>query len=283
MNNACLRALFDSAGDATLVADASGFIFMANPAAAQLLGCGAAQLVGTPVSRWMPAWHRTKSHADAHTLDDGSAMSTGRGVPSQVMCLRDDGQRFSVEVEHSRVLVDGQTMYALVARKTAAHGHERAERLDSAALLIASMSNETDAAFIADAEGRCVHFNEAFAAAHGFKSREECKRKMAGYATLFEIYSRNGELVPADQRPLSRALRGEVGVSLEFGVRRQDTADTWTAHYSFAPIRSRDGAVVGSVVIARRPQGPDRTDAATRMSAHGGGESQQRLATAARL
>ncbi|OYY60586.1 MAG: hypothetical protein B7Y51_11555 [Burkholderiales bacterium 28-67-8] len=283
MNNACLRALFDSAGDATLVADAGGIIVMANPAAAQLLGCDAAQLVGTPVSRWMPAWHRAKSHADAHTLDDGSALSTRRGVPSQVMCLRGDGQRFSVEVEHSRVLVDGQTMYSLVARKTAAHGHERAERLDSSALLIASMANESDAAFIADAEGRCVHFNEAFAAAHGFKSREECKRKMAGYATLFEIYSGNGELVPADQRPLSRALRGEVGVSLEFRVRRQDTGDTWTAHYSFAPIRSRDGTVVGSVVIARRPQDPDRTEVAPRLSAHRGRESHQRFAAAARL
>jgi PAS domain S-box-containing protein len=283
MNDACLRALFDSAGDATLVADACGIIVMANPAAAQLLGCGADQLAGTPVSRWMPAWHRAKSHADAHTLDDGAAMPIRRGVPSQVMCLRGDGQRFSVEVEHSRALVDGQSMYSLVVRKTAAHGHERAERLDSAALLIASMANESDAAFIADAEGRCVHFNEAFAAAHGFKSREECKRKMAGYATLFEIYSGNGELVPVDQRPLSRALRGEVGVSLEFRVRRQDTGDTWTAHYSFAPIRSRDDTVVGSVVKARRPQDPARTDAATHLSARRGGESHQRFAAAARL
>jgi PAS domain S-box-containing protein len=270
MNNACLRALFEAAADASLVADVSGIIFMANPAAAKLLGCAAAQLVGTPVVRWIPAWHLPTPFADAQTLEHGSGTSVKRGAQSQVICLRGDGQRFPVEIEHAQVVVDGQTMYSLVARRTTAHGHERAERLDSAALLIASMANESDAAFIADADGRCVHFNDAFTTLHRFKSKDECKRKMAGYQQLFEIYTLSGELVPMDQRPLARALRGEVGVSLECMVRRQDTGVTWTASYSFAPIRNRDDAVVGSVVIAGKaqaePTGPER------VNAHRGGE-----------
>ena len=252
MNNACLRALFDSTAKATLVVDTLGVIVMANLAAETLLGCDKAPLVGTPVLRWMPAWDLAKLHADARALFDGSMTSDKRGLPSQVTCLRRDGQRFPVEIEHSVVVLDGQKMCALVARRTTAHSHERVERLDSAALLIASMSRKTDAVVITDATGRCVYFNEAFVTFHGFDSREECRRKMmARHPLFFEANAASGELVAADHGPVSRALSGEVGVSLDYMVRHQATAEASAARCNFAPIRGLDGAVAGTVVVAR--------------------------------
>ena len=252
MNKARLRALFASATDATLVVDALGVIVMANLTAEKLLGCDAAPLVGTPVLRWMPAWDLAKLHADVRELFDGSITSDKRGLPLQVTCLRSDGQRFPVEIEHSVVVLDGQKMCALVARRTTAHSHERVERLDSAALLIASMSRKTDAVVITDATGRCVYVNEAFVTFHGFDSREECRRKMmARHPLFFEANAASGELVAADHGPVSRALSGEVGVSLDYMVRHQATAEASAARCNFAPIRGLDGAVAGTVVVAR--------------------------------
>jgi signal transduction histidine kinase len=50
---------------------------------------------------------------------------------------------------------------------------------------------------------------------------------------------------------LPRALRGESAANAEYTLRRKDTGETWVGSYSFAPIRDKDGAIVGSVVVAR--------------------------------
>jgi len=48
-----------------------------------------------------------------------------------------------------------------------------------------------------------------------------------------------------------RALRGETATNAEYTLRRKDTGETWVGSYSFGPIRDKDGAIVGSVVIGR--------------------------------
>jgi len=48
-----------------------------------------------------------------------------------------------------------------------------------------------------------------------------------------------------------RALRGEVGTNVEYGLWRKDTGERWVGSYSFAPIRAADGTIVGSVVTGR--------------------------------
>jgi len=40
-------------------------------------------------------------------------------------------------------------------------------------------------------------------------------------------------------------------VNVEYGLRRKDTGERWVGSYNFAPIRSADGTIVGSVVTGR--------------------------------
>ena len=254
MNKTYLMSMFDLSIDAALLVDSQGRIVMANAAAQQLWGSGSAPMVGTAAVQWLPAWYLAKSHADSCPLEQGLINSVSRALPSQFTGLRGDGQRFAVEIELSRVGVEGVGMYSLVARKTSERCHEWSDHIDSSARLIASMASGRDAACIADADGGLVHFNEAFATLQGFKSRDDLKREWPEPQRLLRLYTACGKLVPSDSNPVSSALRGEVGVATDYAVRHQGTAELSAAICDFAPIRDRQCAIVGAVVILRRTE-----------------------------
>jgi PAS domain S-box-containing protein len=130
---------------------------------------------------------------------------------------------------------------------------KKAERiaLEGKAKLEAVLSSMTDAVFFSDKLGRIIDFNEAFAVVHRFRSKKEYLTRLAEYPKLFELFKDNGELVPLEQWPVPRALRGETVRNFEYTLRRRDTGETWVASYGFAPILDNHGQIVGSVVTGR--------------------------------
>ena len=128
---------------------------------------------------------------------------------------------------------------------------KRAEEalMANTAKLDAALASMTDAIFISDAQGRFIEFNEAFATFHKFRNKTECAKTLAEYPEFLEVFTANGELVPLDQWAVPRALRGETATDMEFTLRRKDTGETWVGSYNFAPIRDKDGKIVGSVVL----------------------------------
>ena len=140
-----------------------------------------------------------------------------------------------------------ETQALLAAQREAA-----AEVLrESRAKLEAALASMTDAVFISDAEGRFIDFNDAFATFHRFKNKDECAKTFAEYPDILDVYMADGQLAPLDQWAVPRALRGETVTNAEYTLRRKDTGETWVGSYSFAPIRDKDGKIVGSVVTAR--------------------------------
>jgi PAS domain S-box-containing protein len=131
--------------------------------------------------------------------------------------------------------------------------HKRSEEAlrESRATLDAALASMTDAVFIADAERRIIRFNEAFAAFHRFRDSNECAGALADYPSLLEARLPDGTPAPLEMWAVPRALRGEVAVAAEYTLRRKDTGETWVGSYNFAPIRDKNGAVVGAVVAAR--------------------------------
>jgi PAS domain S-box-containing protein len=119
------------------------------------------------------------------------------------------------------------------------------------ARLDAALESMTDAVFISDAEGTFVEFNEAFAAFHRFPDKESCAKTLADYPGFLDVFLDTGQPAPLDMWAVPRALRGEVAVDAEYGLRRKDTGEEWVGSYSFGPIRNDGGEVVGSVVVAR--------------------------------
>lgn len=117
--------------------------------------------------------------------------------------------------------------------------------------LEAALSSMTDAVFISDADGRFIHFNDAFATFHKFKDKEECATTLQEYHDFLDVYFTDGNLAPHDQWAVPRALRGESAVNEEYILQRKDTGETWVGSYSFAPIYDNNNNIVGSVVTAR--------------------------------
>ena len=120
-----------------------------------------------------------------------------------------------------------------------------------AAKLEGALAAMTDAVFISDAEGRFIHFNQAFVSFHRFGSLADCRRTLGEYPEILEITLPNGTLALLDQWAVPRALRGETAINQEYTLRRRDTGETWIGQYTLAPIRDADGRIVGSVVTAR--------------------------------
>jgi PAS domain S-box-containing protein len=122
---------------------------------------------------------------------------------------------------------------------------------ESQARLNAALASTTDAVFISDAHGRFVNFNHAFATFHKFRNKDECYRTFAEYPGTLEVFFPDGTLAPENMWAVPRALRGETVANAEYLMRRKDTGETWVGSYSFSPIRSKEGVIVGSVVVGR--------------------------------
>jgi two-component system, cell cycle sensor histidine kinase and response regulator CckA len=137
---------------------------------------------------------------------------------------------------------------------------------ESASTLEGALSSMTDAVFVCDLDGRFTHFNAACAVFHRLKNTAECPKTLAGYLALLEVFLDNGVTAPLERWPVPRALRGETASNVEYTLRRRDAGETWVASYSFAPIRNRDGAIVGAVVVGRDITERKRSEAALQES-----------------
>ena len=124
----------------------------------------------------------------------------------------------------------------------------------------------TDAIFISDVEGRFIDFNDAFATYHRFRNKEECLKTLAEYPDILDVFMADGQLAPLDQWAVPRALRGETATNAEYTLRRKDMGETWVGSYSFAPIRDKNGTIVGSVVAGRDITKQKRAEEALRKS-----------------
>ena len=128
-----------------------------------------------------------------------------------------------------------------------------------------------DGVFILDAEGRFIHFNEAFAKFHKFRSKEESFQTFAELPTFLSFFLPGGEWVRPEEWPSQRALRGETELNAEYTVKQRD-GEAYIGSYNFAPIRDAGGLITGAVVSVRDVT--DQKHAANRLR-----ESEARLSS----
>jgi len=119
------------------------------------------------------------------------------------------------------------------------------------AKLEAALASMTDSVIITDAEGRFVEFNDAYAKFYRFKSKAECARNFAEFASIFDVFLPSGAPAPREMWAIQRALRGETATNVEYTLQRKSTGESWIGSLSFSPIRDDDGKITGSVVTSR--------------------------------
>ena len=139
--------------------------------------------------------------------------------------------------------------------------------LETQSKLLSAINNTTDAVAISDAYGNLIDFNEAFALFHKFKKKAECPKTNSEYPAILDCFSSTGKLISAEMWAIPRALRGETVSNSVIDLRRKDTGETWVGSFSFSPIRDKDNAIVGSVVVARDITEQKRTEQAYKETA----------------
>jgi PAS domain S-box-containing protein len=107
-----LAAIIDAAVEAVVTVDANGRIVVFNRAAGDLFGCGRADALGQPLSRFIP---RAEKHIAQRPTQAGPApQCIARALA--VTCQRVDGSETPAEASISRVELAGGCLYTIVLR-----------------------------------------------------------------------------------------------------------------------------------------------------------------------
>jgi len=244
-----LQAILDGATEtAVFVKDAEGRFITANTAFERLLGIKRDDLRGKTDYDLI-----SKGRADTYRAVDAQVLKTGIPIQIEETALLADGKDHVFLANKFPLFDASGKPYALCAISADITQQKKAEeaRRESEAKLAAALASMTDAVSISDAEGRFIDFNDAFATFHKFKNKAECLKCWAKYPEILDVFLPDGTLAPLDLWAAPRALRGETVTNAEYTLRRKETGETWVGSYSFAPIRDKNGAIVGSVVVGR--------------------------------
>jgi len=144
--------------------------------------------------------------------------------------------------------------FALIKRKGQWHRIESPEMMkkevalnESKSLLETVFSSMNDAVVVLNKVGDIINFNEAFAHFCRFNNIEECRRSVSEFAKIIKAYTLDGKLLPVEEWPAIRGLKGEKGLNKEFLIERTDLGETWIASSNFAPLRNKNGDIIGVV------------------------------------
>ena len=108
--------------------------------------------------------------------------------------------------------------------------------------LTAVMENLTEGLIMADDQGLVSYWNPMALAINGFASMDDCQRPLAEFSEMFELQPLNEDrLLPFEDWPMSRVLRGEKLHDWELRLRRLDQGWEKIIEYSGWLIHSASG------------------------------------------
>jgi len=219
----------------------------ANATMCERLGLPRSEIIGRATRE---LWSR--DIADELQLNDERVFASGEAVVTEETILETDGLHTFLTSKYP-ILDDGGVIAAVGGMSVDITDRRRteSEAVEARGALEAALESMTDAVSITDATGRLTDFNSAFVTFHRFESRQDCVDSLDRFGALYGVFRPDGDPAPQDEWPVSRALRGERGANVEYGVQRRDTGETWVASYSFAPILGVAGEIVGSVSVGR--------------------------------
>lgn len=242
-----LAAIVEHSSDSIIGKTLDGFITSWNKSSAVTFGYSSAEMIGSHISMLIPPSLLAEEQATLAEIASGHSVNH-----FETSRLHKDGSIIHVSITvspvrdaHGVIIGASTTMRDITENKRA-----EKENQSTRVKLEAALFSMTDAVFICDPQGNLVHFNRAFATLHRFQNVAECARTLEQYPALFEAFEAGGQLVPFEQWPVSRALRGETGVA-EITLRRKDSGERWIVIFNFAPIVPADGTMTGVVVTVR--------------------------------
>lgn len=160
---------------------------------------------------------------------------------NDLVLLQELAVRAASGVEQSRLY---ERLAQQLAARTEAETQQRAER----DFLSAVLDNMTDGIVACDMDGRLTVFNGATREIHGLPPTSIAPSEWAHYYSLY--HADGATLMRTDEVPLYRALSGEEIHDVQMVIAPRDRPPR-TILASGRPLRTRDGAIQGAVVVLR--------------------------------
>jgi len=239
-----LRHLLDAAADAMLLVDARGNVVALNPEAERLFGWTEAELLGESLHRVIPP--RFLSLTELRLAGEGEPPGISpKGAPVSLFARRRDGTEFPVEFSRSP-LGPREHALALVTIRDLTKWRRAQEDLfrekEQASVTLASIA---DAVIATDLAGTITYMNPTAERLTGWRTTEALGQPLDTVLTLISEATRQ----PIENIP-ARCLQEGRAVDLADGVLllRRDGSEVAIGD-SAAPIRDRNGATIGVVLV----------------------------------
>jgi PAS domain S-box-containing protein len=217
-----------------LVAAATGHLVDANESAASMLGYTREELLKCGLTDIDVQWS---------TEEIGRRMQEVKAIGNAFFETRHqtkDGRIIDVEVSVNYLAATDQ-FFSFIRNITTRKQAEASVR-ESKDRLAAVMENLTEGLVMADHQEQIIYWNPMALAINGFASLDDGRRPLAEFAEVFEFRLLNEDrLLPVDEWPMNRVLRGEKLHDCELRLRRLDQGWEKILAYSGWLIHSTDG------------------------------------------
>jgi PAS domain S-box-containing protein len=242
-------AIFNSANFSSIATDAQGVIQIFNVGAEHMLGYTAAEVMNkiTPADISDP--QEIIARAAALSLERGTPITPGfealvfkasRGIEDiyELTYVRKDGSRFPavVSVTALRDAEDVIIGYLLIGTDNTARRQADEALRKNEAQLETIIENLDEGVVVSDLKGELLHANHAALELYGQEwygrvSLDQKRPHLGQFSAALELSGVYGTVLPKDEWPLARILRGEKLRGVEVRIRRVDT--DWQRVFSY--------------------------------------------------
>src|ERR1700735_5422001 len=216
------RAIFDSANFSKIATDAKGVIQIFNVGAQRMLGYTAEDVINkiTPAEISDPQEIIARAEALSAELEtqiapgfEALVFKASRGIEDiyELTYIRKDGSRFPAVVSVT-ALRDAQGSiigYLLIGTDNTARKQADDALRKNEAQLQTIIENLDEGVVVAALDGKLLHSNHAVRELHGYGGPNESRQHLSEFAEMFELSATDGTVLPKNQWPLARILRGE--------------------------------------------------------------------------
>ena len=147
INSLRLEGIVQSAMDAIITLDDTQHILLFNKSAEAMFCCPAAEAMGQPIDRFIPARYREAHRHHVEQFGRSGATSRRMGGLGTVTGVRADGTEFPVEASISHVTVEGTNFFTVILRDVTDRARleqqlRRTERIAELGTLASGMAHE---------------------------------------------------------------------------------------------------------------------------------------------
>ncbi len=114
--------------------------------------------------------------------------------------------------------------------------------------LEAIINSMRDGLVVGDLSGNVLTMNPAALRLHEYLCIEEVRRHLEEFPDTFELHYLDGRLMPVEEWPFARALKGETFSNFELQVKRIDTGKSWVGSFTGTPVSNSAGEIILAIV-----------------------------------